>query len=101
MIGKVRTSDHQNCFLEVTVTRVVVTGMTRVIVTVHVVTGVHRVVVCSPGNNRVVRSAGCTAVVSLLNLIDEVMLLIALAFVRWAVAFATRVVVANTHDRVW
>jgi len=89
---------------EVAVTRVVVTGMTRVIVTVHcvhVVTGVHRVIVCSAGNNRVVRTAGCTAVMPLLNLVYEVVLLIALAFVRWAVAFAARVVVANTHDWVW
>ena len=78
--------------------------MTRMIVTVHcvhVVTGVHRVVVRSPGNNWVVRTTGCTAVVSLLNFVYEVVLLIALAFVGWAVAFATGVVVANTHNWVW
>jgi hypothetical protein len=80
---------------------VVVTGMTRVIMSVHVVTGVHRVIVCSAGNNRVVRTAGCTAVMPLLNLVYEVVLLIALAFVRWAVAFAAGVVVANTHHWVW
>jgi hypothetical protein len=68
---------------------------------VHVVTRVHRVIVSSPGNNRVVRSAGGTAVVTLLNFVDQVVLLITLAFVRWAVALTTGVVIANTHDWVW
>jgi hypothetical protein len=36
------------------VTRVIVTGMTRVIMAVHVVTAVHRVIVCSADNYWVV-----------------------------------------------
>jgi hypothetical protein len=34
--------------------RVIVTGMTRVIMAVHVVTRVHRVIVCAAGNYGVV-----------------------------------------------
>jgi hypothetical protein len=77
----------------------IVTGMTRVIVpvhSVHVMTGVHVVA----GAFVIVWPAGCAAVVTLLNLVDQVVLLVTLALVRRAVAFATGVVVADTHHRV-
>jgi hypothetical protein len=57
---------------------------------VHVVTGTRASVI--------VVAAVFTAGVTNLNLADKVMLLVALALVRRAVAFAARVVVAHTHQ---
>ena len=63
-----------------------VTGM----ITVHVVTNVSRAVI--------VVATVFTASVPNLNLANQVVLLVTLALVRWAVALATRVVVASTHQ---
>jgi hypothetical protein len=64
----------------------------------HVMTGVH--VVTRARAFVIMRSSGCTAIVTLLNLVYEVVFLVTLAFVRWAVTLGTRIVVADTHHRV-
>jgi hypothetical protein len=69
------------------------------VVAVAVVTSVTRVhVVTGTGASVIVVAAVFTAGVTNLNLADKVMLLVALALVRRAVAFAARVVVAHTHQ---
>jgi hypothetical protein len=62
----------------------------------HVMTGVHVVASALV----IVRPSSCATVVTLLNLIDQVVLLVTLALVWRAVTFATGVVVADTHHRV-
>jgi hypothetical protein len=71
-----------------------------------IVTGVHVVttVVVRPmvvsGGRQVVLTTGGAAVVTLLGLPDQVVLLIALALVGWAVALAARVVITAAHRRI-
>ena len=81
-----------------------VSGVTRVIMArlivhcVHVVTRViHAVHVVRVAVVEIVRPAGCTAVVPLLSLANQVVLLIALALVWRAVTFSARVVITRAH----
>lgn len=82
-------------------TRVIVPGVTRVVVTVHrvhVVPGVH---VVTAAVVEIMWASGSTAVMPFLHVANQVVFLITLAFIRWAVAFAAGVVVADTHHRVY